>query len=413
MEISEKMINFIQEHAKDDTNALRLKYDGKSNKMDFPIDFAILQIEARRKAQKKIPKILENPHFLFPDSLAAEQASNEAVARFHASLIKPRSSILDLTAGLGIDDLTFASVGINVTACEIRKDRCDILIHNSSVLGLSNMIRVYHTNSMEYVAGCKKHYDTVFSDPARRSIMGKRLHALSDCQPDILSGMDSIMNLTDRLLIKSSPMLDLTLIHESVEKLNHIYVVCIKGECKEVLIDIRKDTVFSGITVIDLDMDGVISTFKCHHSPTKHNIYTADRRSAKDYKYLYEPNAGVMKCGAWGEICHQYPGLYKADSNTHLYLSDRLFPDFPGRILNIDEILDKSSLKELKGTRYNVVARNYPQTAAEIAKKYDIISGGERYIYALRYLGKPVCLTAFQVNKETQRVAVSKNQKAL
>ena len=216
MEISEKTLNFIQEHAKDDVNALRLKFVGKSQTMDFPIDFALLQIEARRKARKKIPSFLENVLFVFPDTLAAEQASNESVARFHASLIDSGSSIIDLTAGLGIDDLTFAKAGINVTACEIIKAKADALKHNSEILGVSDRITVINTDSMEFLSSEKRHFDAVFADPARRSSTGKRLHALSDCQPDILRGMDSIMKITERLLIKASPLLDLTLIRYTV-----------------------------------------------------------------------------------------------------------------------------------------------------------------------------------------------------
>ena len=402
MEISEKTLNFIQEHAKDDVNALRLKFVGKSQTMDFPIDFALLQIEARRKARKKIPSFLENVLFVFPDTLAAEQASNESVARFHASLIDSGSSIIDLTAGLGIDDLTFAKAGINVTACEIIKAKADALRHNSEILGVSDRITVINTDSIEFLSSENRHFDAVFADPARRSSTGKRLHALSDCQPDILRGMDSIMKITERLLIKASPLLDLTLIRDTVEHINHIYLICFKGECKEVLMDIKKDSVFTGTTVVDMDMDGVISTF--HSKPTtfRNEIDFADRCSPSDYRYLYEPNAGIMKTGDWSELCRRYKGLYKADTNTHLFLSDRLFSDFPGRILIIDSITDKKALRSLKGAKYNVVARNYPLSAQDIAKKHSLIPGGERFLYAFRYKGKPLCLISDLLNNQKQ-----------
>ena len=402
MEISEKTLNFIQEHAKDDVNALRLKFVGKSQTMDFPIDFALLQIEARRKARKKIPSFLENVLFVFPDTLAAEQASNESVARFHASLIDSGSSIIDLTAGLGIDDLTFAKAGINVTACEIIKAKADALKHNSEILGVSDRITVINTDSMEFLSSEKRHFDAVFADPARRSSTGKRLHALSDCQPDILRGMDSIMKITERLLIKASPLLDLTLIRDTVEHINHIYLICFKGECKEVLMDIKKDSVFTGTTVVDLDMDGVISTFHSKPATFRNDIDFADRCSPSYYRYLYEPNAGIMKTGDWSELCRRYKGLYKADTNTHLFLSDRLFSDFPGRILAIDSITDKKALRSLKGAKYNVVARNYPLSAPDIAKKHSLIPGGERFLYAFRYKGKPLCLISDLLNNQKQ-----------
>lgn len=402
MEISEKTRNFILEHAYDDVNVIRLRYAGKSKMMDFPIDFALLQIESRRKAQKKIPSFLENEYFLFPDTLSAEQASNEAVARFHASLIKSGSTLLDLTAGLGIDDLTFAMSGIDVTACEINSKKSEALSHNSEILGLSDRIRVFNVDSMRFIETCDERFDVVFADPARRSSTGKRLHALSDCQPDILAGLDNIMRLSDRILVKSSPLLDLTLIRETVRNLSHIYVVCLKGECKEVLIDIQRNSEFTGTTVVDLYMGGIISTFECHHSPTDISPDFAKNCSPIDYTYIYEPNSGVMKTGAWGELCNRFRDIHKADSNTHLFLSNKLFTDFPGRILIIDEIPDKKALKGLKGSKCNVVTRNYPLSAPDLAKKYSLIPGSDRFLYAFRYKGKPICITARDISNETQ-----------
>lgn len=402
MEISEKTRNFILEHANDDLNVIRLRYAGKSKMMDFPIDFALLQIESRRKAQKKIPSFLENEYFLFPDTLSAEQASNEAVARFHASLIKSGSTLLDLTAGLGIDDLTFAMSGIDVTACEINSKKSEALSHNSEILGLSDRIRVFNVDSMRFIETCDERFDVVFADPARRSSTGKRLHALSDCQPDILAGLDNIMRLSDRILVKSSPLLDLTLIRETVRNLSHIYVVCLKGECKEVLIDIQRNSEFTGTTVVDLYMGGIISTFECHHSPTDISPDFAKNCSPIDYTYIYEPNSGVMKTGAWGELCNRFRDIHKADSNTHLFLSNKLFTDFPGRILIIDEIPDKKALKGLKGSKCNVVTRNYPLSAPDLAKKYSLIPGSDRFLYAFRYKGKPICIIARDISNETQ-----------
>lgn len=402
MEISEKTRNFILEHAYDDVNVIRLRYAGKSKMMDFPIDFALLQIESRRKAQKKIPSFLENEYFLFPDTLSAEQASNEAVARFHASLIKSGSTLLDLTAGLGIDDLTFAMSGIDVTACEINSKKSEALSHNSEILGLSDRIRVFNVDSMRFIETCDERFDVVFADPARRSSTGKRLHALSDCQPDILAGLDNIMRLSDRILVKSSPLLDLTLIRETVRNLSHIYVVCLKGECKEVLIDIQRNSEFTGTTIVDLYMGGIISTFECHHSPTDISPDFVKNCSPIDYTYIYEPNSGVMKTGAWGELCNRFRDIQKADSNTHLFLSNKLFTDFPGRILIIDEIPDKKALKGLKGSKCNVVTRNYPLSAPDLAKKYSLIPGSDRFLYAFRYKGKPICIIARDISNETQ-----------
>lgn len=401
MEISEKTIEFITEHSNDDINELRLKYSGKSHLMDFPIEFALLQIEARRKSRKKIPTFLENRHFIFPDTLASEQASNEAIARFHASLIPSGSSVLDLTAGLGIDDLTFAKHGLRVTACEINYIKAEALSHNAEILGLKERIAVANIDSLTYLSECDRHFDVVFADPARRSDTGKRLHALSDCQPDILRAMGDIFRISDRLLVKSSPLLDLTFIKETVENLSKIYVVCLKGECKEVLLDIDKGKGFSGIKVIDMDMEHTISTFE--YLPYTQNeeasIPYASRNNPSEYRYIYEPNAGIMKTGAWKVLTGMYPDLRKASSNTHLFLSDSLIDGFPGRVLAIRGQPDKKGLRLIRGGKYNVVARNYPLSAQEVAKKYSITPGGPGFLYAFKYKEKPVFLFADPVSQ--------------
>lgn len=402
MKFSEKTLKFIQEHAKDDINALRLKYGGKSQKMDFPIDFALLQIETRRKAQKKIPTFLQNSQFVFPDAISAEQASNEIVALFHASLLSPGMSLLDLTAGLGIDDLTFAKSGIFVTACEINEKKAETLEHNVHALGLADYVKVHNIDSIAYLRkACDRRFDIVFADPARRSLTGKRLHALSDCQPDIHSAMKDILRITDRILIKSSPLLDLSLIRDTVSELSHIYVVCLKGECKEVLIDIDKGSEFSGVTVIDLDSLKTVPIFECTLSPITDPdcISFVSKDNPKEYTYLFEPNAGVMKTGAWNELSTMFPDLRKADRNTHLFFSDSFIEGFPGRTLMISGQPDKKALKAMKGTKCNVVARNYPMAAQELAKKYSLVPGGDRFLYAFRYKGKPVCLLAEPVSQ--------------
>lgn len=391
------MMKFVAEHANDDVNALRLKYCGKSKFKDFDFQFALLQIEMRRKYRKKISSFLKNPNFLFPDSLAPEQASNEIVARFHSSLLGACHSLLDLTAGLGIDDLTFAMHGIRVTSCEINENKAKILQHNAESIGVSDKLTVICCDSIEFLRYNNEKFDVVFADPARRGISGARLHALADCQPDILTAMPLIMAASPRLLVKCSPLLDISLIRDSIDSLAHIYVVCVKGECKEILIDIQKDKMFSGVTVVDLALNKVISQFDCLLSPSdssdfSNSVRFAVRESPAEYKYLYEPNAGVMKTFAWTELGMQFPDLEKADPNTHIFFSDTLYPDFPGRILNVVCLLDKKALKSLKGSKFNVVARNYPISAPDIERKYALKPGDSDFIYAFRYKSTPTLL---------------------
>ncbi len=397
MEVSEKMIDFVNKHALDDVNALRLKYAGdKAAAFDFDLDFALIQIEARRKANKKLPGFLEHPDFVFPTLLSAEQASNETVAKFHAVLIDGCSSILDLTSGLGIDDMSMAKNGASVTACEIDQIKCEALRHNAQVMGLSDRITVVNGDSIKFIKTQKKSFDLVYADPARRNSSGNKVHALSDCQPDILSSMDDILSASPRLLVKSSPLLDLSLIRNTVNDLSHIYIVCFKGECKEVLIDIKKDSSFEGVTVVDLDREGEISRFITSFKDSEKLPKEAfsHLKKAADFKYLYEPNAGVMKTGAWKTLVENFPKLVKADVNTNIFLSDTLYADFPGRVMAILSETNKKALKVLKGAKINIVSRNHPLSAPQIAKKYSLISGAEQFLYAFRHDNTPTMIIA-------------------
>ncbi len=401
MEAIEKMIQFVHSHANDDVNALRLKYACKMiNDQDFDIELALIQIEARRKTRKKLPDFLSHLDFVFPTLLSAEQASNDAVARFHASLVISSAKLLDLTAGLGIDDMTFAMNGIDVTACEIDPIKCDALRHNAKVMEVSDKISIVLGDSLDFVRNHCGKFDVIFADPARRNESGGKLHALSDCQPDILSAMPEILGVAPRLLVKCSPLLDLTLIRNTVTDLNHIYVVCFKGECKEVLIDIQKESSFEGVTVVDLDRNGELSRFHSDFLSTRHDslMSLCSRTKASDYRYLYEPNAGVMKTGAWKDLLEDFPELSKADTNTHIFLSDVFYSDFPGRVMQIHSEPDKRALKALKGTYLNIVSRNYPLSAPQISKKFSLKPGFEKFLFAFRYQEKPTILVATTAN---------------
>ncbi|MDE6637795.1 MAG: class I SAM-dependent methyltransferase [Muribaculaceae bacterium] len=392
MEASEKMIEFVSRHANADVNALRLQYRGKKEtQLDFDLEFALLQIEARKKTYKKLHGFLSHDNFIFPSLLSAEQATNEVVSRFHASLVKDSNSLLDLTAGLGIDDMTFAEFGANVTACEIDTLKCNALIHNAKIVGVADRIKIINKDSIDFIKNVSDKYDVVFADPARRNSSGEKLHALSDCQPDILASMSEILSIAPRLLVKSSPLLDLTQIYNTVRDLNHIYIVCFKGECKEVLIDIKKDFKFDGVTVIDLDYESEISRFFTEFNSSNNHLYVAlcDCKKPTEYRYLYEPNAGIMKTGAWASLISKYPSLSKADSNTHIFLSDVFYGDFPGRVMHIISEPDKKELKALKGEKINIISRNHPLSAPQISKKYSLKSGGERFLYAFRYRKNP------------------------
>lgn len=414
MEISQNckfpqdLIDFVINHADDDVHSLKLKFSRKKATSSFDLEFALVQIEARKKTRKKLSTFISEPRFIFPTLIAAEQASNEAVARFHASLTSPGQSLLDLTAGLGIDAMSFAHRGCRVTACEIETVKCRCLVHNSNVMGLEKNLDIKCGDCIDTLENLNEVFDLIFVDPARRAENGAKVHALADCQPDILSAMGLMRSRASRILVKASPLLDLSLIRNSVDFLSHIYVVCFRGECKEVLMEIagcqkhQEDTRFSGITVVDLDRDKAISRFdvpanETYDKPNENADAPAyplfyAKPHAPEYGYLYEPNSGVMKTGAWDTLQRIFPDLTKASPNTHIFVSDTLYPDFPGRVMRIMSLPDKKALKHLRGTKINVVSRNHPLSAPQIESKYGVTSGGTDFLYAIRWQDSPTFL---------------------
>jgi len=99
--------------------------------------------------------------------------------------------------------------------------------------------------------------------------------------------------------------------------------------------------------------------------------------------YLYEPNASILKAGAFKAIGNAF-GIQKLAANTHLYTSSELVEGFPGRTFRV---LDKISLnkKVLKHhfpeMKANITVRNFPMTVAQIRKKSGLKEGGDQYLF--------------------------------
>lgn len=373
---------FIHDNKNEDSKSLLLRHHGKE--MGFPLDFAVVQIESRKKTEAKLPYFLSFDKFTFPDKISAEQSSDQRVAKYHASLVGRGQHILDMTAGLGIDAMSMAMADNSVTAFELDKNKYDALLHNSSIIGLSQFTPV-NCNSVEFIRNSSESFDIIFIDPARRDINNRRTYSLKDCTPDVTSCISDMKARGKHIFIKASPLLDVTKVRDEIDCISKIHLVCVKGECKELLVEIDNSGCFKGIRVVDLNDDGMISDIFFDEAELSQGLFTVAAKSDLAVgNYLYEPNAGVMKLNPAKALCDRYNGLKKLARNTSLYISDILYDNFPGRISVIESIPDKEALKSMKGERYNVVSRNYPLTADELRKKYRINEGKDKFLYAFR-----------------------------
>lgn len=407
--LMEEYLKFIMDHAHSDVNALRLQYHGKS--MPFSVDDACMQIEMRRKTAGKLPWFLHHPGFRFGTAQSAEQASNQNVALFHAFLIGHNRSVLDMTAGLGIDAMTIAMRGNRVTAYEFETERVEALRHNADILGI-NDLTVVKGDSVLHLQQSEEHYDWIFVDPARRDSGNNRCFLLQDSLPDVVSHQDLLLAHADNVLIKASPLLDITQTLRDFSNVRSIIILSYKNEVKEVLIHLSPgpaSLVSSSPLSFSAEPEGEV---KLPSSPLIQAIDLADgapafpdgapavrfrfiaggaTQAAISYAtseaiapgiYLYEAGAAMRKLQCASQICARYTDIKSLAKDSGLFVSETLHADFPGRICTVKAILSAKQLKALKDSRCRIVSSCYPMSAADLRKKFRLKEGEDMTLYA-------------------------------
>lgn len=388
--------DFIIQNISEDP--LKLTLASKKRKFPFDIDSAILQIECRNKYAQKFPLLLNHREFIFPDSLSPQQASSQAIARFHSSLIPQGSRVLDITAGLGVDAFTIATEGNRVTAIEYDTVKTGALRHNIHALGLKDF-EVIEGDSIQFLKNTSQKFDIIFADPARRGKEDKRLYNLHDCSPDIIRFTSLLLEHADQVLIKASPLLDISQTIRDFPQTTSIKAVGVKGECKEILIELSNKEQNEKITAeaINLDNQGnIISFFNTTFDKEATLIEDAQIRYAniedlKEGKFLLEPSAMVMKLAPWSVICKEFEAMKFAPS-SHLFISDKLPVNFPGRVTQIQKTIKNQDRKSLAGFPASVISRNYPLSSDRIRKNFRLKEGEDNFIYASRIADKPLML---------------------
>jgi hypothetical protein len=364
--MSEKAQTFIANHLKEDTNKLRLKYHQKD---DFPYSECIDQIEAKQRLFKKNPSWANNPALIFPPKLNVEQSSSEATSCYKASMVKGERFI-DLTGGMGVDSIALSKRFKEGVYCELSNSLCKISEHNFEVLNAN--IKTVNKNSFNVLKEVTQQFDLVYADPARR-IEGKRVVSLKDCEPDITKALDLIFEKANQLLIKTSPLLDISKVLTEILFVKEVHVVSINNECKELLFLSEKGNqnkpqiVAVNITAEKVD---VLSS----------SSYTHEISYGLPKNYLLEPNASIMKSALFSELADSF-NLLKLQQNSHLFTTDILPSNFPGKVFEIEEILQPFK-KSLKGESFNIVTRNFGMKPEQIKKKLKTKDGGARFLYA-------------------------------
>lgn len=389
----EALYAFVAEHLNDDIARLFFAY--KSRDIGIDIREAVTQIECRRKTSAKLPHFNAFKRFYYPSLLAAEQSSNEAVAAYHAFLVPCGAVVADLTAGLGIDAMTIARKAVHADMYELNPVTNSALRHNCGVLGLTNTTVLMPGDSIEMLAASGREYDVIFIDPARRDAGNNRTYALQDCSPDVTANLPLLLRHCNRLMIKASPMLDITQTARELPGVAEIHVVAWRGECKEVLaiVDRSIEAKLPKLFAVNIDAEGKAAVYEASLTATKP---VGDAPAPAPGMYLYEPNAAVMKLGRYADLTVRFPELLKCSANTEVYLSGTLYSDFPGRVMTVSDVaaLNDKRLRALAGTKSNVVCRNFPMSAAALKKRLKLTDGGDTFTYGITVGSKHLILRA-------------------
>jgi len=367
---------FIEENQDRDVEKIAFK--------SFPAgvdsSFVLNQIKGRQILKNKIPSWYRNQEVICPPPLSLEQASSEATARYKAKLIKA-DSLVDLTGGFGIDCAFLAPNFQQVTYVEQQAELCRIATHNFQALGLS-AIQIVNADSVSFLQKMPS-VDVIYMDPARRDKQGRKVSLLEDCSPHILEISGLLLQKSNRLLIKLSPMFDVEAALVALPNTAEVHIVAIDNDCKEVLLLLQKETPLA------------VKMYCVNLQPNKNDqFFVFDRKeeysahstiAKKPLRYLYEPNVAVLKSSAFKLISEKYH-VDKLQVNSHLYTSENLVYDFPGRSFEVETVfsLNKQEMKSnLQGIeKANIAVRNFPATVAELRKKTKLKEGGDVYLFA-------------------------------
>ena len=321
------------------------------------------QIKGRQIAKQKFPFFLENSNVVYPPSLNLEQASSWPTALYKSKILKGKS-LIDLTAGMGIDALGFAQEFVEVTALERNPDLVEISKHNYQVLNQTSL-RYLNCEFEEYFQNNpNQKWDVIYLDPARRKDSQKKF-ILEDLEPNVLEWKDEFFKRSDIVMIKLSPLLDLKLVTEQIPEVKEIHLVALKNEVKELLLICQKEpTTNPKIKAVNLESDQEEFEFQLDEESSAIPSFSEPK------KYLYEPNVAVMKSGAFKLISVRFQ-VDKLEKNTHLYTSYELVDSFPGKVFEVIHEV-KNPKKEIKNGSYHVVSKNYPLSVELIRKKYNL-----------------------------------------
>jgi len=377
--LTDAVQQFIQDHADADPGKIAL---GKSPFELVSSSELASQIESRQKTKKKLPLWYNTPFIYYPPAISIEQASSERTALYKNTLIDDGELLIDLTGGFGVDSFYFSQKAKQVVHCEINPELSEIAKYNAGQLGQKN-IQFFAGNGIDILNQGAAVYDTVFIDPSRR-VNTRKVFKLDDCEPNIIQWQQEIFKKSKRIIIKTSPLLDISLSISQLKNVREVHVISIKNECKELLFVLEKG--FIG----EIQIHSILlnNDRELNFSFPEHEEKNTPLLLGEPLEYLYDPDSALLKAGCFKLIAKRL-NLKKLHLNTHLYTSQDEINSFPGRVFKIREVMDYKDFKKIKTNHSaNVIAKNFPLNVEAIRKKHKIGESKNNYLFFCKTAGE-------------------------
>ena len=364
-------IEFIENHKSKDPR--RLALDAKKFP-DLDIPKLITQIQARQKLVDKLPSWVENPGIYFPQQISLEQSSSEIAANYKASLVS--GNLIDLSGGMGVDTAAFSKTCTRVTYVEKQAILAEQTAYNHGQLGLQN---ITHKQG-DGLSHLESNVDWVYVDPARRDEAGNKVILFKDCQPNVLD-IIPFMASHANLLVKTSPILDITRALKELSGVHKVIIVCVKQEVKELLfLRTQENSMDPTIDIVDLS----VSTNPLFSGKLS-DEHAADMNFSSIGSYVYEAHPGLMKAGFFKLI--QSEALGQLAMHTHVYTSEDYVVNFPGKSFAVvaHGPVQRNWLAEhLPKNQVNIATRNFPISPEDLRKKLKVKDGGDLMLFGIQ-----------------------------
>ena len=360
------------------------------------------QVEGHQRTHDKLPTFAQIDDWWYPVRLSCEQCSSEATARYKAAIIrqlgKKQDILIDLTGGYGVDTYFLSEQTTQAHYVERNEELCRIAQHNFQIA--NKPIHVHNTSAEDFLAQYSmagsvssdvKKEVVVYLDPARRDAHGGKVFRIEDCEPNIIKILPSLRAISNTILIKFSPMLDITSALQSLGNEWDVHVVALHNEVKEIIFVTGNNRIHA-VNIL-------------HEGNDQFSFTRSEEKSALCAmadcicEYIYEPNAAIIKAGAFRLVAERFQ-LHKLDHNTHLYTADQLTENFPGRVWKViaQPIKNQRDIAALGIQRAAILTRNYPLTPEELRKKFKVQESDSHFLIGARIATKPTLILAERIH---------------